>query len=433
MKYRGWIPNASGYLSFANIRGQQINGRFESVPKIEGTFETGCRVFAVRQLADRPLNNIRSRLERTDTTTSFHARIAFQNVCAANSEPFLSMPSPADAIEGVIVGYPTVFSIDAKPLIESNDISAGVFGAFAGWAVKFRLARNGQIDLDWGNVDIDDFLAIVNIPPERAQESVDRLTQESFNFIKDLVHNHKFHDVHDDSIVVPYRLEGGSQQAWSEQTARNIHRSVVTSLRGAPEGVSLTNAIGQLLYLRTFLRMNDMSTCKGLREGTRDLEDILRLRLDRAKFENELRSSGRASSVTIVLSVIALTLTLVQLLQIPCIKNLSYSSGECGVAFNLPATAFHVVAGTLSHLDWLAGFFLVLLLTLVFFVTGPSVRELYSLRSGHEGFWWHAVRFLYGIGIAVDAYLALLIVTILTLVPVGLFFWVLTAYLSSPE
>lgn len=151
--------------------------------------------------------------------------------------------------------------IYARPITPELSIDAtlppftGVVSETNGWITSFQLDRKGIVTLDWGNCDADSILEIIDSEffNVSAQEAQDRLTFQTYLFLKDFIHSHKFHNGDDDSILVPYRIETDDDVSWYDKTARNLHASIVTAMRG--RRFDVLNAMGQISYLDAFLQL----------------------------------------------------------------------------------------------------------------------------------------------------------------------------------
>jgi hypothetical protein len=142
--------------------------------------------------------------------------------------------------------------------------------------------------LNWGDLAPDQIGLIVDLTDADVGLFEKLLTFETFSFLKDLIHNHKFHGTSDDSIVVPVKVTDDSDERWRDETARNIHRAIISSVRNLPAQLELTNALGKICYLRTFLSISKTRYCDQLSASLENLERSVETRLTRESFVSTL-------------------------------------------------------------------------------------------------------------------------------------------------
>ena len=434
MKFKGWIPVASGFLSFTNIRGQIITGRCSEAPKfLEGSFDTPgnlCVISSTRALIDRPFGaSVGNEKFEFECHATRHVR---QQLTISRSTPLSShsrgIPSiqhlQEEALEGYVIAYPNALKDEAEGL-NRNNINPGVHEYYACWVLAFTLERNGVITLDWGDLPTGAISKIVDTgnTPEGEEAAIMMLTFETFSFLKDLIHNHKFHSIDDDSIVVPYKVADDADESWKDETARSIHRAIVSSLRNSPAQYELTNALGKSCYLRTFLAISGTTLSKTMLESLENLEKTIETRLTRKSFETSAWDAISSTAMTIIIALAATALTLVQLLQLPCIEGLSDDTA-CEKTFSLSKTAFDITEFLLTYWSYTA-----VTMSIAFFFFGylacrRSILELYSVRTGSEGWDWHIMRFFYGLALTQGRYMAFFWLSVFALAMLGLFgFW----------
>lgn len=238
------------------------------------------------------------------------------------------------------------------------------------------------------------------------------LTFETFSFLKDLIHNHKFHSVDDDSIVVPIKIKDACDEHWKDETARSIHRAIISALRNSPSRLELTNALGKICYLRTFLSLGNTTFCKALLKSLDNLEKSIEVRLEGRVLSTSAWDVIRSTWITILLACVATAMTLVQLFQIPCIRGMSHNE-NCSSAFMLPSSAVWLTDALLSNwTTFFVGIFVTLCL-IGYLANRRSILELYSQRTGSERWDWHVMRFFYGLALTKGKYMALLWLTML--------------------
>lgn len=410
MKYKGWIPVASGFLSFTNIRGQVIAGRCSTAPSMTGSLDKVgeiCVIKSKRTLIDRPLESLRSAIRRRDESYSFECRAAREEI------------KGEEHLVGVVIAHPSAKANEAERVKAVCDIKPGVYERSSCWVIAFKLARNGCIELDWGSLRPGEISKIVDIQPGEEQTAEKLLTFESFSYLKDLIHNHKFHSIDDDSIVVPVKVDAPHDNCWMDTTARSLHRAIISSVRSGSTYHDLSNALGKTAYLRTFLSLSPSNFCKEMLQSLGNLETTIEIRLNRQEAESNIRDTVKNTWTTIVLACVATAMTLFQLIQIPCIEGLS-KDDSCDVTFKVSK---EVISSTYILLDNWSVFFVgtfALLCLIGYGTSRRAILDLYSLRTGNEKWDWHVMRFLYGFALTNGTYMALLWLTILFGVIAGL-------------
>lgn len=389
MKYKGWIPVASGFLSYTNIRGQIIPGRCSEPPTIEGSPDDGrFQISSTRSLIDKP-----SALASADDQYDF--------VCRAERAD----QNGEERLAGIIFAYPRVERRTAETVLKDQNIRPGVHRVCLGWAIAFTLCRNGFVTLDWGDTTREQIEWIFDTDDIPADQAERLLTFESFSFLKDLAHNHKFHSIDDDSIVVPIPVTSDSDESWKDWTARSIHRAVVSSFRNHPARIELANAIGKICYLRTFLKLANTPFCQQMLESLDNLNRAIDARMQRESVHSGGWEVFKSVWLSIFLAAIATLVTLVQLLQIPCIETLGGATG-CKTVFHVQPSTIRVADFLLSNLTSAAVVLFVVLASIGYLATRRSMLDLLSQRMGGETFDWYLLRFVYGLALTKGKYMA---------------------------
>ena len=212
-----------------------------------------------------------------------------------------------------------------------------------------------------------------------------RFAFEVFSFAKDLLHTHKFHSVHDDAIVVAYDIDQPDNGAgnWQLRTAKNMHRSIVSTLQTASESHVLLDALGRLTYLDSFLKGHAMAL--GSHSfNTEQLRTVIQTKLDLVAQTVAYQSSRRQLAPTLMFAMAAVLVALFQLLQLPCIEGLSFTKPDSGAATTCTQT-FKVDKGSVAMvgvlLAHLGDFFLFAVIgAVVLWIYGAS----FSLRRWHH-------------------------------------------------
>lgn len=408
MKYKGWIPVASGFLSFTNIKGQIIAGRCEEPPTIVGSFDDGlCTITSTRTLIDRPFGPAWAFFSSTDFKYDFECRA--RKISTGDE----------DSLAGIIIAHPRIERESASHVKRDPSPRLGIHAASLCWVIGFQLSRNGCLTLDWGNSPREDIAQIFDVSEIGLEDAEKLLTFETFSFLKDLIHTHKFHSVDDDSIVVPVVVANDTDEGWKDVTARNIHRAVVSSLRNGPGRLELTNALGKLCYLRTFLGIAKTKFSSQLLDSLENFERGVKARLEQESFKYSGWQVLQEMWLSILLALIATLITLFQLFQIPCIRGLT-DVGSCKEVFQIQPLAIGLTK--LLLLNWISvasGLFIVLCLV-GYLASRKSIQELCSQRMGGETWDWHLIRFFYGLALTQGRYMAIFWLTIFAITMLAL-------------
>lgn len=318
MLYKAWIPNVSGNLSFSNIKGSKIPNRAKAPHTFNqiGNEKAGW-IYSLqeRDLSDAPFPNKEGKFY-------YLLKGEIQNRWEKD-----------EALIGCVITYPkTQLKSSDKTLLnvfKSKEFSVEtVEELINSWSidpvfikVNFTLYRDGFIELDFGDAY-----------PTLDNDVSYSIVFESYSFLKDLIHAHKFHRYDDDSIVVPYPDETNTI-VWVVKTLRNLHKSVVFSYRNATHQQDILNALGKLSYLDGF-QMVAKKKYEGLiREDFWINTDNLRVSLDLKLKDQETIESNKSNLLqtvlNITLSIFALIIAMTQLLQVPCIDGLTYNASTC--------------------------------------------------------------------------------------------------------
>lgn len=367
-----------------------------------------CVIKSTRTLIDRPLGALRSVFGSIDESYDFELRTLRQLT-----------PSGDERLVGTVIAHPRFNRADAAFVKKQSTPAPGIYPACLCWVINFELSRDGCITLDWGDLQAGSVSKIVDTSHDEEEAAERLLTFETFSFLKDLIHNHKFHSVDDDSIVVPVKVASKTDDGWKDETARNLHRAIISSLRNNPAQLELTNAMGKLGYLNTFLTVANTEFSKKLQGSLGNLEKTIQARLQQQSFLTGAAEVFKGTWITILLAVLGTAMTSLQLLQIPCIEGLSNGS-ECVAVFKIPDSAIWLT--TLLLENWMAFFWgiFALLTGLGYLASRKSILELYSQRTGSDEWDWHIMRFFYGLALTKGKYMAFFWLTVLAVVVMGL-------------
>jgi hypothetical protein len=118
------------------------------------------------------------------------------------------------------------------------DVLKGQFTDAAEVSCNFRLHRSGKV-----------FLTVLRHPSGIPDDALIGLVNQLYYFLKDCVHTHYHHDVSSDGIIELARI--GTIPDWRNKTVRSLYREVL-ELRRSTEADLLSNSLGIMAYARTF-------------------------------------------------------------------------------------------------------------------------------------------------------------------------------------
>ncbi len=390
-KYRGWLPVLSGFISFRNASGQTIAERCR-MPVVWGDLAEpdGLNVKQLRELKDDAIPSIswrpfRDRLPANTGVFIFSMRAVWADSCEKAIKGFVyARPAPLD-------------SVCAESLDNEIPPMGGVVQDANGWVLEFSLDRSGVIDLSWGDSSQDAVLEIIDTDFYNidASDAAARLTFQTYLFLKDFVHSHKFHNGDDDSILIPYKVSNSEDTSWYEKTARNLHASIVTSMRGGR--FDIINAIGQISYLRTLMGLAETIGVNFTAFNPQSLDILLegcQAKLERIKLVESESTSLGGIILTLLFSFVAVLIAMLQLLQIPCIS--AFAKGDSCSIFAV--SPFALMAATFVLVNWawsvICVYFAVLVILYIFFKR--ALHDVVSQRIGHRRFDWIILRPVFG-------------------------------------
>ncbi len=368
MRLQGWIPTVSGYLSFKSARNANIPGRCTYLQFLNSlTPGANGEIWSLqkRNLSDRPFDIDTPGIGRLRV---FGGSRKISCLFAGTHDQGGADGTPVNKLSGVVVFVPRMYQNILESLWENLapkddtaarrsllDLQQLVQKFVDGQIRDVNLPRSlflvAQLEVERNGT------AEVRVDEKRLAEHEDavlrRFAFEVFSFAKDLLHTHKFHSVHDDAIVVAYDVDEPENGAgnWQLRTAKNLHRSVVSTLQTASEAHVLLDALGRLAYLDSFLT----SHASALRAGsfnTGQLRTVIQTKLDLAAQTIAYQSSRRQLAPTLMFAMAAVLVALFQLLQLPCIDGLSYVKPDAGAASSC-AQVFKVDKGLISKVGLL--------------------------------------------------------------------------------
>lgn len=374
--YKSWVPNVSGCLSFSNIKGSRITGRAKA-PQTHNFLSDRNKKF----IYSLQLRNLSDTLyHRFDESGKFYFQLSAhvdENDHLLGHVYIYPLTSLAPVEKQLVKAIekceqdPTneVQQLINKRTYSDNDSTK---------LVKFSLDRDGIITLECD---------------EPNEELCHSFVLEAFSFLRDLIHTHKFHRTDDDAIIVPYKEEVEGDLAWVRETARNIHKSIVSSYRNTSYPGDLINAIGRLEYLESFhdvIRKRGWERLVGI--NTQTLRSSLETRGNALRKNDELGEVISQIIIPTVFAILAFFIGMMQLLQLPCVDGLSWSAaspGNCAQpGFKIPPAALDFAQWVLTH--W---FQITLACTggialLLAFFRGKLFFQFLGKHMGEGPVWW---------------------------------------------
>lgn len=366
-KYDAWIPNVSGAISFSNIKGMSIPGRAK-FPK------------TINHLGKVTGATINSFQERNLSDALFPSLDRGGWFCYLLIASEAKSSRGVEVLKGDIYTYPRVMMTASQKNLAAkfldNDQAATCLRK--SWEaqphacrVSFELHRDGHVELSYDGYDT------ANEPS---------FVFEAFSFLKDLVHSHKFHKHDGDAIVVPYPQNGSHD--WLTNTIRNIHKSVVSSYRTATTRADIQNAMGRLSYLESLQEI--------ARRRTQPPEPLINTPALRASLESRLATIGECEDqksvilqivVPTIFAILGLLIAMIQLTQVPCIRDLTADETCRGNNPNLPFSLQNGAVGLVQHL--LAHWFdyaVVVPLVIIGIYVAAYRRPIFGWLSRHWGY-----------------------------------------------
>lgn len=372
--HKAWIPNVSGNISFSNIKGQSIPGRAKSPLTFNelGKVKRSIHSLQIRNLSDA----IYAALDPGGQLQFLLiAKIETDSSCEILCGEILIYPeqelTPEDKVQ---------LKCFKKPVLDERAISTLAKdwkNKDATIIINFELTRDGFAKFVYSGSNTKDESSFV---------------LESYSFLKDLVHSHKFHRHDDDAIVVPYKVDSEQDTKWVTSTIRNIHKSIVSTYRNTNYGNDLINALGRLSYLESLQTIAEKKLSVTPPINVATLRTSLETRLISISEKENRKTIFFQFSIPIILSLAAILITMAQLLQVPCIDGLSAGSSckQDGVpfAFKLSGNSIHIVQSLLTNWGNIAVGLPFVTVFLVIYLYTPSVNRWLSHQWGYGLIGW---------------------------------------------
>jgi hypothetical protein len=210
---------------------------------------------------------------------------------------------------------------------------------------------------------------------------------ESYSFIRDVMHSHRFHSGTDDAILDLVEAPSVNDGKYSlfDLCARSLHRSVISSFR-SKDPVDQLSALGRLSYLESFVEL--MRARGAVKPGAYGANLATLRRAIESYSEYVSRGNKEEdSNFSVHISVIALVLPLLfvvlQFLQIPCIDGLTWSKDSCvNNHFKVPQLMLDMAAVILENLLSVSLFLLCVLAMTVLLLGRRTILRFMAAQLG---------------------------------------------------
>ena len=282
MRYEGWVPNATGNISFGDIghalrRGVRYRQQLRTSSK-RWIVAAQQRASSVGLMPDALARHLQhdERIRSSRPATSMYILLA-------------ETESRLDESEGAVVGTLACLVGDQEA---ARAVEGKLDALTADLAAQHLLARSGKPSSDpdrtlWAEchkevqsvalaachfILLRNGKVIIDSCCGRAQKDPDFLlwVDQLYYFLKDAAHRHFHHSQQFDGIAE--LTEVGAQPDWRQRTIRGLYRHVLDlrRLRSDPE---LANALGVLSYADTFRGI--FRNCDYDRDGLRSMAPAL--------------------------------------------------------------------------------------------------------------------------------------------------------------
>ena len=339
MLFEGWIPNATGNLSFTAIGDSLKNTNISSV-RIRQHFTNGAKRWLVcaqartnpdpwlwrwvLKLSNRLLNLTRKKSEkkdRFDTLTYVMTgvsgdlkgyeegkisgiivilnpkrQIYSESLTLLNSKRAELQKAASHARFNAVSTNTDMFSwLDFENELERLSI----------FKCRFTLLRNGKCFIEAEKNDVPDYI-------------FKYLVDQCYYYLKDCVHSHYHHDSRTDAILEIVAQKRGSD--WRIKVLRNLYRKIIF-LRKLHNQHKLSDALGILAYANNFVTLfgnvdynaNGVPTKKSFNTPNSDaLEKSITLILEKIKTKREHKTTNVQFILTVVVAVLAAYIVLAQ-------------------------------------------------------------------------------------------------------------------------
>lgn len=268
--YRGWVPSVTGRLSFTHIgvtshpkpciseNVADDSARFiisfqrrETLDHISpwkhqlaqlqgqhGIIWCACVAKSAKHNG-RPMEMLSGRL------FLFHSKDAWRKArpiikCAQNN---ISGYRHLSHIDG-----PTGLKTHVAPVIDQLSLS---LMELAGHHVQFKMLRSGEVDIKYSS----DETVSIDAPKISTEDHHDfmlrAVTSQLFFFLKDISHEHQYHDPRTDTVIDLHDVTETNDINWREKTLYSLYRKIIEFKRSRASSM-VVNSLGTLAYAKAF-------------------------------------------------------------------------------------------------------------------------------------------------------------------------------------
>lgn len=325
MIFEGWVPNATGNISFGVI-GSSLAGPVKSRAHFRKPNHHWLICSETRRNHDSLLPFVSARLPQGQSAVSELVYAMAASSLAVGTDPqgvlegqiFVIIPRTGAAAILELQAASTrlreakILARQGHAHVDPATYWTGTLAAVAQASVfhcGFRLLRNGKCFLDVS-------AALGAGTPPLDPVTAEMLASQCYYFLKDAVHQHYHHRPKTDAII---ELTPATSHDWRFRTQRNLYRKVLT-LRRVNSDDRLSNALGVLAYAEVFNDLfgnRDYDSSGALVAGVaslpcyaKGLRDSIEVRRDRAADHRERRKSDTQFWVASGLAIIALFVAL---------------------------------------------------------------------------------------------------------------------------
>lgn len=260
--FRSWIPTVTGNLSFSAIGQTFWPRRCLSLNRIEresiGLFLQ--RRYLLDVVFPIPIFGSEDRVK--DYFFRLTASLSGKFFFACYINEILEKDGDKFALEGVVFPFLGIGEgKDAAKKVRKcirkwiphtsgakEDIEATVnrVKGSSPLVCHFQLNRNGLIKIWFDDSDIQEIKDLEALN----QKDINYLVEQTFFFLRDIVHNHQHHDAANDTVVRLHR-EGSD---WKQQVYYDLFRKVISFKRKRTEK-QIINALGIIAYAESFKKI----------------------------------------------------------------------------------------------------------------------------------------------------------------------------------
>jgi hypothetical protein len=241
-KFLGWVPNATGNLSFSLIGGEGQPSFCDTINVVE----KNRRLIVCsqkRNLSDNLLFK-KIQLKSTGIHSFYFTLVArtgeygIQNIGTLYGWIFIHLECP--------VGFPQLHTTETNIRLVQKQVQGS-----AEFAAAFRLHRDGRIALSVPQSYQEQTVEYGDQISLEGDDALRPLAAQCFYFFRDITHKHQHHSKHSDTLTSVWSSKDPTR--WVRETLYELHRRAIVARRvRTPRGQE--DAIGILAYASAFDR-----------------------------------------------------------------------------------------------------------------------------------------------------------------------------------